>query len=297
MIPSSPCNERPVWIACEGETLLGVVNPADGQARFGVLVVVGGRQYRAGSARFFVHAARAFADAGVPSLRFDIRGMGDSSGAIRSFEQTQPDIDAAISALMAEVPSLQGVVLWGLCDAASAALLYLSATQDDRVTGLMLLNPWVRSQQTLARTRLRHHYRNRVRDPRFWTRLVQGDVHVNSLFSWWQDWRAARTEQRSARSFRTSMADAWHGSARPTSVLLSATDDTALEFYETATTLAEWKGSLDKPNVTVDWVLGSDHTFSSPAHRQQVVAATIALIRGLESAPAGANVGRSGTAA
>jgi len=46
----------------------------------GVLIVVGGPQYRVGSHRQFVMLARFLADHGVPCMRFDYRGMGDVSG-------------------------------------------------------------------------------------------------------------------------------------------------------------------------------------------------------------------------
>ena len=88
-------------------------------------------------------------------LRFDVRGMGDSSGTPPGFERIEDDIAAAIDALLAAVPETSGVVLWGLCDGASAALLYLDTTHDTRVVGLGIANPWVRSEVGLARTRVR----------------------------------------------------------------------------------------------------------------------------------------------
>ena len=71
-------------------------------------MIVGGRQYRVGSGRFFVVAARALAQRGVPVLRFDSRGMGDSDGAIQSFTEQQPDIQAAVDRMHAEIPGLTG---------------------------------------------------------------------------------------------------------------------------------------------------------------------------------------------
>lgn len=50
-------------------------------ASTGVVIIVGGPQYRAGSHRQFVLLARALATAGYPVLRFDYSGMGDSDGA------------------------------------------------------------------------------------------------------------------------------------------------------------------------------------------------------------------------
>ncbi|MCK7493609.1 MAG: hydrolase 1, exosortase A system-associated [Comamonadaceae bacterium] len=132
----------------------------------GVVVVVGGPQVRAGGHRQFVHLARTLAAAGHPVLRFDVRGMGDSSGALRGFEQITPDIGAAVDALLQRAPGVRRVVLWGLCDGASAALLYLHERRDPRVRGVCLLNPWVRSEASLARTHVKHYYTRRLREAR-----------------------------------------------------------------------------------------------------------------------------------
>ena len=62
-------------------------------------------------------------------MRFDFRGMGDSTGELRDFEEVNEDIGAAINAFQAHCPQLERIVLWGLCDAASASLLYWDSTR------------------------------------------------------------------------------------------------------------------------------------------------------------------------
>ena len=161
--------EAPALFHVGSDTLVGVlaapVGPADATA---VLVVVGGPQVRAGSHRHFVQLARHLAANGHAALRFDVRGMGDSSGAPAGFEHQHDDIAAAITQLQASRPEVRRVVLWGLCDGASAALLYVQRTRDPRIAGLVLLNPWVRSPQTLARATLSHYYAQRMLQPGFW---------------------------------------------------------------------------------------------------------------------------------
>ena len=131
---------------------------AAGRSTCGVLIVVGGPQYRVGSHRQFLLLSRRLAAEGYPVMRFDYRGMGDASGAMRGFEQASADIGAAIEAFQRACPAVQRIVLWGLCDAASLALLYVDATQDDRIAGLAILNPWVRSEASLAQTHIKHYY-------------------------------------------------------------------------------------------------------------------------------------------
>jgi len=58
----------------------------DRRAACGVLIVVGGPQYRVGSHRQFLLLSRRLAAEGHPVMRFDYRGMGDASGAMRGFE-------------------------------------------------------------------------------------------------------------------------------------------------------------------------------------------------------------------
>ena len=97
--------EQTLSFQCAGDVLQGVVTlPSSTRqpaAARGVVVVVGGPQYRAGSHRQFTLLARALAARGIPVLRFDCRGMGDSEGAQRDFEQLDDDIGAAVSGFVA----------------------------------------------------------------------------------------------------------------------------------------------------------------------------------------------------
>src|SRR3546814_1717632 len=110
-----------------------------------------------------------------PVLRFDHRGIGDSDGPYLGFEALDADIAAAIDAFVAHCPQVEEVVLWGLCDAASAILFY--AQRDSRVAGVALLNPWVRTPESEADTYLRHYYLRRLRDRGFWQSAVRGKVN------------------------------------------------------------------------------------------------------------------------
>jgi exosortase A-associated hydrolase 1 len=117
-------NESVLSFSCEGAPLVGILaEPRDTPAEVGVLIIVGGPQYRVGSHRQFTLLARHLAANGFAALRFDYRSMGDSAGETRDFLGVNTDIAAAIEALLAARPALKRVVLWGLCDAASAALL------------------------------------------------------------------------------------------------------------------------------------------------------------------------------
>ena len=263
--------ERALQFDCAGERLLAVLSqpPAERpRRRTGVLVVVGGPQVRVGSHRQFVHLARHLAGHGWPVLRFDVRGMGDSSGALHDFEQISPDIGAAIDGLCAEA-GVQQVVLWGLCDGASASLLYLHERPDTRVAGLCLLNPWVRSETSLARTQVRHYYRRRLLEADFWRKLLRGGVRLAAVKGLASNVRAARQRPAAAAAnFQTRMASAWRAFGGPIQLVLSGDDHTAREFLEYTGTDPAWAGLLERPLVQCTKFPGADHTFSSIADQR-----------------------------
>src|SRR5690242_8322760 len=136
MYPAMTPSELALTFDCRGQSLVGILSGTGEVAERGVLVVVGGPQYRVGSHRQFTLLARHLAERGLPALRFDYRGMGDSEGDARTFERVGADIRSAMDRFFASVPGLKDVVIWGLCDAASASLFY--AHQDARVSGLVL---------------------------------------------------------------------------------------------------------------------------------------------------------------
>ncbi len=265
--------ERVLSFACEGEPLVGILAepaPQDGTpADVGVLIIVGGPQYRAGSHRQFTLLARHLAAHGIATLRFDYRSMGDSGGEARNFERVGDDIAAAITALLAARPGLRGVVLHGLCDAASAALMYCEADADARVLGLALQNPWFRSEQGQAQAVLSHYYGKRLRSPDFWLKLLKGGVGLRAL----RDWRRNRSTARAAPAarrddFRIRMLRAWRNNALPVVLQLSGEDLTAREF-----TLGFDQAQPDwprRPRLTLHRHADADHTFSDIATAQRM---------------------------
>jgi exosortase A-associated hydrolase 1 len=259
-------SEQAVVFACGEEQLIGILHrPTTGAPRreqIGVLVVVGGPQYRVGSHRQFVLLGRALAAAGYAVFRFDYRGMGDSDGSMRTFEQAGDDIRAALDAFARECPELQGFAIWGLCDAASAALMYCPG--DARVRGLVLVNPWARSEATEARAYVRHYYGKRLLQKSFWVGLFTGKVQ---LFGSVRDFlftlvRARKqSAQQPAASFLERMLEGAKRFRGPVLVVISEHDLTAAEFVELSGT-PHWQAALGRPGVSTVRLAGADHTFS-----------------------------------
>lgn len=275
MSASHAIDEQAVQFGCADAQLVGVLSrPRGAAAATGVVVVVGGPQYRAGSHRQFVLLARALARAGHAVLRFDYRGMGDSEGTQRDFLDVSPDIGAAIDALQQAVPEVRAVALWGLCDAASAALLYCGATPDPRVRGLCLLNPWVRSTASLARTHVKHYYLQRLTQRAFWAKLLRGGVAFGALGGLLRNLRlavggtrASGAQTASELPYQARMARTWKAFDGRILLILSGQDFTAKEFLEHAGAGAEWAGALSVAQLTRRDLPDADHTFSDSASR------------------------------
>lgn len=276
--------EETTLFACAGDTLLGILAKPETPGDIGVIVIVGGPQYRAGSHRQFVLLSRALATAGYPVIRFDYRGMGDSEGQQRDFQAVSADIKAAIDVLHEHMPSVRQVALWGLCDGASAALLYCHETRDPRVSGLCLLNPWVRSEASLARTQVRHYYTRRVLQKEFWLKLLNGKVARGALSGLAQKIRlsvsgSVRSEKEKLL-FQQRMATAWNRFSGQILLLLSGEDYVAKEFLEYAGADSAWKGTLERPNLLRKDLSGVDHTFSNAASRELVENLTLDWLAG-----------------
>lgn len=274
--------EDAITFLCRGDTLVGILAMPREAARTGVVVIVGGPQYRAGSHRQFVLLSRALAQAGYAVLRFDYRGMGDSEGLPRDFQSVSPDIAAAIDALQRHAPSVRQVALWGLCDGASAALLYCHDTRDSRVKALCLLNPWVRSQASLARTHVKHYYAQRLMQKEFWAKLFRGQVALQALSGLAQNIRAVTAGAHSSGAassgvstgtqapFQHRMAAAWNSFPGHFLLLLSGEDYTAKEFLDYASRDAYWKDAFRHPRLMRHELAGADHTFSDAVSRARV---------------------------
>ncbi|OOG51167.1 hydrolase 1, exosortase A system-associated [Polaromonas sp. C04] len=273
--------EETALFACEGDTLLGILAKPERPAPTGVVVIVGGPQYRVGSHRQFVLLSRALAGAGYPVLRFDYRGMGDSTGAQHDFEAVSTDIATAIDALQQRVPAVRQVALWGLCDGASAALLYCDETHDPRVSSLCLLNPWVRSEASLARTQVKHYYRQRLIQKEFWTKLLHGKVALTALAGLARNIRVAITGTPSSdaipseQPYQHRMAAAWNAFNGNIFLLLSADDYTAKEFMEYASNEAAWRNALMHPRLLRHELKAADHTLSSEVARAKAEELTL----------------------
>jgi exosortase A-associated hydrolase 1 len=278
-------NEKPIVLEGVASPLIGMLHPASGKQETGVLMMVaGGPQYRIGGHRQLVLWARKFSSQGFPVMRFDFSGMGDSYGEYVEFEDTEADIRVALDRFFAETPTLKQVVLWGECNASSSSLLF--AHKDSRVKGIVMINPWVRTEQGQAKAVVKHYYLDRLKQRSFWVKvfslkfdfigsmksalqmisLARGqstsDLEINQ--------KSAKIEVDRSKPLPDRMLDGLSRFKGRIMLVMSGRDMISKEFDDLLQAVPAWQEHLAACAMVRHDLQYADHTFSSSAWRDQV---------------------------
>lgn len=268
------------WLSfkVEGATCAATLDEAAGT--HGLLIVSGGNEVRSGAHRGMARLAAAVAAAGHPVLRFDRRGVGDSEGENRGFDQSGEDIAAALALFRATCPQLTRITAFGNCDAAAALLLHRRAGGAD---ALLLANPWTIDQPGNADegaggadglpppAAIRARYAAKLKDPREWLRLLRGGVDLGKLA------RGLRSASATpaASGLAAHLAAALARADCPVSVLLASRDGTAQAFA------AAW-GSAGfaavRGKATVETIDSASHGFADAQARAWLEAKIVAAL-------------------
>ena len=190
------------------KTLMGVLTrPVAGtpQAQVGCLLLNIGVNPRSGPRRINVKTARRLAHSGVPSLRFDLSGLGDSpaSASGNNFrQQALIDMRAALDEFQASTGVRQFVV-FGICSGAANGMML---TMDDpRVIGLLQLDGYIFLTKGV---RLERKLRRWLAFPT--------NPSLRRSFKGWNDWMAWLRSPLDAGARRQALARLL-GRAAPTS--------------------------------------------------------------------------------
>lgn len=259
----------------------------------GVLIIVGGPQTRVGSHRQFVLLSRFLMENGIASMRFDYRGMGDSEGEEANFLDVSDDIHGAINAFKAET-NLKHVVLWGLCDAASSALIYQYHYPVNDVIGMVLLNPWVRSEQGEAKTIMKHYYLNRLKDPDLWRKIFSLKFDLKGSLSSFSDNlkkmlvsdspAQAESEEKQSTNHDNYIQHMLKGLTRfqqQVLLVISGDDLTASEFLELLKSSKPWQQEIEAKVDKTHTIEQANHTFSTQQWRQEVEQVSLKWVNAL----------------
>ncbi len=135
------------------------------------LYITAGLLHHIGPTRLHVELARTLSDQGVAGFRFDLSGAGDSeTGSLGGYfmDRSVTEIKDAMTYLQTEFGH-QHFVLVGLCSGADDALA--TAQQDERVSGLVLLNSYAYQAGLFRVHRVIKYYLPRLL---VWSKVVNG---------------------------------------------------------------------------------------------------------------------------
>ncbi len=159
--------------------------PTAGRRDMCAVLLNAGPQRRTGPNRMWVEIARRWASQGVPTLRIDLAGIGDSDGDASRFEDVAwlyvPEYVRQVQATldMLESRGLPGrFFVLGLC--AGAYWSFHTALADSRIAAVCLLNPrsLVWDEWTHARRRTRD-MRELLFRASTWRKILRGEITLS----------------------------------------------------------------------------------------------------------------------
>lgn len=246
-----------IEFGCGDETLVGTLDDAAGTT--GLLIVSGGNEIRIGAHRGMAQLAERVARADHPVLRYDRRGIGDSTGDNGGFESSATDIAAAAQAF--RETGVERIIAYGNCDAATALAFFHAQAGID---GLVLANPWTVEtvDEMPPAAAIRSHYAAKLRDPKEWLRAARGGVNIAKLAKGLA--RISKSAPQADTSLASRLAAALGEAQVPVTILLAQGDNTAIAF---ADAFKEPAFDAARAKVKIDQLDSDSHSFASAADK------------------------------
>jgi pimeloyl-ACP methyl ester carboxylesterase len=276
--------ERPVTFGAM-KSLSGILTePAgSGAGQPAVLLLNAGLLHRVGPNRFYVTLARQLAAAGLPVLRFDYSGLGESEPRRDELSLEQSMLAEGIEAMdfLAASGVADRFVPMGLCAGAENAQRL--AHEDARVAGAVLIDGYAyRTNGYYLRQYGRH-----VLSARSWRRVAA------SPLSWWKARAGAQAGGAPAggnpggvgfvREFpprETCLAELKAILARDAELFFVFTGGGMTEFYNYAGQFGDTFPTLrGHPRVRVEFMNIADHTFTLRSQQDALFASIDAWAR------------------
>lgn len=156
-------------------SLVGIYTPPTGDSSghedICVVILNAGIIHRVGPNRLHVELARALSVAGLPAVRLDLSGIGDSESrtdSLSPLDGALADVRETLDALV-ECRKAKRFILLGLCSGANHAAI--RAADDERIVAIGLVDPFI------PRTRRYYlnHYFGRMIRVGSWKNFFRGD--------------------------------------------------------------------------------------------------------------------------
>lgn len=254
-------------IPCQSDEMAATLD--SGTATTGLLIVSGGNEIRSGAHGGMAELAQNLSANGYPVLRFDRRGIGDSTGDNGGFLESREDIAAASRFFRQSCAQLSKILAFGNCDAATALAVFQSEIGFD---GLCIANPWTIEQsdeqeQDVApapsAAAIRARYWERLKRPGTYADLLNGRIDFGKLAKGLRKAAVKQDNTTLALDFR----DGLQKLEIPCDLLIAERDTTARTF------MAGWKSSdfadiREKPNIALRTVDTASHGFADDASKQ-----------------------------
>ncbi len=281
--------ERAVWLQAGPARVFGVITePREAPvAPVCAVLLNAGAIRRIGPNRTWVELARRWAARGIPTLRVDLTGIGDTDGDERRYERDaglyEHDLTEQVRELLTELPSVglpERFVLAGLCSGAHWALH--AAVGNPKVAAALTVNLY----PVFWRDELHDEWETRtvvasLRGPA-WRRLLLRDVDVRDLARAVRSLRpgrlsAGRRAQAAQAKDVDRVLDTLRDQGTQLLLLLGRDEPLYAQFVRERRVerLDEW------PNVTLERIPSADHMFRALWVQRHVLEA---LERGLDRA-------------
>lgn len=261
--------ETPLRIERPFGTMFGVLaEPADGStSELATLLLNAGAIRHIGPNRMWVQAARRWAARGVPSLRLDLEGLGETDGDAARFsdvaEMYVPELfdqaRAALDVLEARC-SVRHFALAGLCSGAFWS--FHGALRDERVSAAFMVNPrtlfWDAPLETVR------YLRRGLLLPSSWRMIARGEVRPSRIArvigrapaSLARHTLARRRAHRTGRDELGEAFDLLRDQGKRLTFVFSEKEP----FYEELARQRRFERDGRWPNISVDLIPGPDHT-------------------------------------
>ena len=133
-----------------------------------------------------------------------------------------------------------------------------------------MANPWARSEETFARTQIRHYYLKRLASVAFWKKALAGRLRIGaSSPEFMRSAMRAVTTAPQRSDYRQRMLSSLQDFDGPTLLFISGRDLTSQEFLQFARAEPSWI-TVSKRGLEEVTLPEAVHTFASRPDKQQV---------------------------